>query len=67
MRVLRWVLIRNDWMLAREVGVICDDRWAEFQRTKSTMERAVELLESCVLSPQVRLDLSLWFWMPTAD
>ncbi|KAF8599972.1 glucose-inhibited division protein A subfamily [Ceratobasidium sp. AG-I] len=37
---------------ARAVGVICDERWAEFQNTKRTMERAVELLEDCVLSPQ---------------
>ncbi|CAE6444219.1 unnamed protein product [Rhizoctonia solani] len=36
----------------RAAGVVCDGRWTEFERTKRDMDRAVELLEECALSPQ---------------
>ncbi|KAF8706795.1 Mitochondrial translation optimization protein, partial [Rhizoctonia solani] len=36
----------------RAAGVVCDGRWAEFESMKRDMDRAVELLGECVLSPQ---------------
>ncbi|CAE6482636.1 unnamed protein product [Rhizoctonia solani] len=36
----------------RIAGVVCDGRWSEFVSMKRDIERAVELLEGCVLSPQ---------------
>ncbi|QRW22931.1 tRNA uridine 5-carboxymethylaminomethyl modification enzyme GidA [Rhizoctonia solani] len=36
----------------RAAGVVCDGRWAEFESMKGDMDRAVELLGECVLSPQ---------------
>ncbi|CAE7114621.1 unnamed protein product [Rhizoctonia solani] len=43
----------------RAAGVVCDDRWSEFESMKRDIEKAVELLENCVLSPQV--------WWPKPD
>ncbi|ELU39097.1 translation optimization protein [Rhizoctonia solani AG-1 IA] len=37
----------------RAAGVVCDGRWAEFESMKRDMDRAVELLGECVLSPQM--------------
>ncbi|KXN81258.1 tRNA uridine 5-carboxymethylaminomethyl modification enzyme MnmG [Leucoagaricus sp. SymC.cos] len=36
----------------REAGVVSDDRWAIFQKTRGEIEDAIGLLESVVLSPQ---------------
>ncbi|KEP47782.1 tRNA uridine 5-carboxymethylaminomethyl modification enzyme GidA [Rhizoctonia solani 123E] len=36
----------------RAAGVVCNDRWSEFESMKREIENAVELLEGCVLSPQ---------------
>ncbi|KAG8711196.1 Mitochondrial Translation Optimization [Ceratobasidium sp. 395] len=36
----------------RAAGVVCDARWSTFQSTKQAMDRAVELLEGTVHSPQ---------------
>ncbi|CAE6361816.1 unnamed protein product [Rhizoctonia solani] len=36
----------------RAAGVVCGGRWAQFESMKRDMDRAVELLGECVLSPQ---------------
>ncbi|CAE6463245.1 unnamed protein product [Rhizoctonia solani] len=38
--------------MGRTARVVCDDRWSQFRSTKRNIERAIELLEGCVLSPQ---------------
>ena len=38
----------------REAGIISDGRWASFEATRNDINRAVELLHSVSLSPQVR-------------
>jgi hypothetical protein len=36
----------------RDAGVIFDERWAAFQKTKAAITHVGELLRSCLLSPQ---------------
>ena len=38
----------------RAAGVVSDSRWARFESTRAELARVTELLQSCVLSPQVR-------------
>lgn len=38
----------------RTAGVVGDARWARFEATRAELGRVTELLQSCVLSPQVR-------------
>ena len=38
----------------RAAGVVSDARWARFEQTRVEFSRATEMLQQCVLSPQVR-------------
>ena len=37
----------------RAAGAVGDARWTRFEATRSELDRVKELLQSCVLSPQV--------------
>jgi len=37
------------------VGVVSDERWDVFQKTKGEIEDAIAVLKSVALSPQVRV------------
>ena len=41
----------------RVAGAVGDSRWARFQSTRSELARVTELLQSCVLSPEVSWDI----------
>ena len=38
----------------RAAGAVGDSRWKRFEATRAELARVTELLQSCVLSPQVR-------------
>ena len=43
----------------RTAGAVGDARWARFEATRAELSRVTELLQSCVLSPQVSCTFSL--------
>ena len=43
----------------RAAGSVGDSRWARFQSTRSELARVTELLQSCVLSPEVSCNVCL--------
>ena len=47
------MLTGNGGLLGREAGVISDERWSAFNKTRTTMTDATARLKSFVLSPQV--------------
>ena len=51
--LLRVMLTGNGGLLGRKAGVISDERWSAFNKTRTTMADATERLKSLVLSPQV--------------
>lgn len=54
--IFNGLLVLNDvFAIGRQAGFVSDERWASFEKTKSAITRASELLRSFSLSPQVRL------------